>query len=445
MKTAKNFLFTLVAFLALSAGAFAQALGPEWGATPEEQQQNGLTYNFFKDSFDQNNYDAAVQYMNELIEKAPRSHENIYIRGGNIYKYKINRATSLQERNMYVDSLMYIYDKRLEAFGDHADRGKVYILTTKATDYAAFRALDRDNIRKFYNDAIDATEGKDPQVINAYFNVLKEDYNSDLIETDFLMAEFDRLSAFFADSTAPEMVEGLKTLEQLLIASGAANCDKLEEVYKPQYEADPNNVELMSKIMNMLGRASCSSDFMLLITENLYKAKADPQTGVYLADIFERKGDYEKSLFYWQESIKHETDPTTKAAYILRAATSSLATNNYRQAVSFAREALAIEPENGLAYMIIGQGYGASASSACSDAFERSAIFWLAVDNLQKARALLTGDDSAQTEVLNRSINSFSANFPPNDECFYRGLNSGDSYNVNCGWISGRTIVRVGR
>lgn len=443
MKNAKKLLFTLVAFLAVTGGVFAQAYleDEKWGRDPEHRKHNVLIFNHFRDNAEMKNYDLALQYMHELIENAPKSHENIYIRGGNIYKAKITQSKTLKDRGLYTDSLMYIYDKRIEFFGtDEAKRAQ--LLTLKASDYLAYKTMDRENVRRLFNEAIDAGAGKDAQVLNTYFNVLVEDYKADMVETDTIMEEYDRLGKLMKDSNDAE--EGQKVLESLLLTSGAADCENLEKIYRPQYEADPNNVELMTKIVGMMSRGKCENEFQLNVAENLYKVSPTPETGLALAMIFEARGEYEKSSFYWQESINNEPDPKKKVDYTMRAAASALALENYRQAVTFARETLEIDPENGLAYMIIGQSYGMTVSTSCSDNFSRSAAFWLVVDNLQKARNLLSGDQN-QVDVLTRQINSYSGMFPSNEECFFRSLNNGDSYTVNCGWISGRTIVRVGR
>ena len=445
-KNMKKILLGLVAALTVSGGAYAQDYlqDENWGTNPEQRHQNVLIFNYFKDAFELKNFNMAVLYMNQLIENSPKAHENIYIRGIAIYKTKIAQATSLAERNVFVDSLMYVYDKRVDAFGDQTEngRGRGFILKAKAADYQTFRQMDRENIQKFYNEAIEATEGKDAMVLNTYFNVLVEDYKSDLVETDLIMGEYDRLAGFMKESDDPE--DGQKVLDNLLLSSGAADCENLERIYRPQYEADLNNVELMTKIVGMLGRAKCENEFLLEVAENLYKVDQAPETALALATLFELRGDYEKSLYYWQESVNNESDPLKKTDYIMRAAASALATSNFRQAATFARECLDIDPNNGLAYMIIGQAYGMSVGSSCSDSFTRLTAYWLVVDNLQRARNLLSGD-AAQAEVLTRQINQYSASFPSNEECFFRGLSNGDVYTVNCGWISGRTTVRVGR
>jgi len=133
---AKRLLFSLIAVLAVSWAGMAQQQipwqeNPNYGETPEEREKTAILLNYFRDAYDVKNFDLAVQYMNQLIDSYPRTSRNIYIRGGNIYKSKIALAGSMAERNVFIDSLMYIYDKRIEAFGEYPDSrdkgGSLYI------------------------------------------------------------------------------------------------------------------------------------------------------------------------------------------------------------------------------------------------------------------------------------------------------------------------------
>jgi len=294
-------------------------------------------------------------------------------------------------------------------------------------------------VHQYFKEAIDATEGKDDDLLKRYFATLTNDFKADLVDTDNYISEYERIGELMAN--APNSEEGQTALDELFSQTDAADCEILERINRPKYEASPNDVELMKKIMNMMLRAKCSNDFLLEVAENLYKVEKSPETGIYLATLFESRQDFEKSQYYWEESLNNEPDPGKKADYMMRAAASALSSSNYRQAVSFARSVLNIDPNNGLAYMIIGQSYGLSVGSSCSDSFEKFAAYWIVVDNLQKARSLLSGDQH-QVEALTKQINQYSTQFPNSEECFFRSLKNGDSYTVNCGWISGRTTVR---
>jgi tetratricopeptide (TPR) repeat protein len=438
---AKRLLLSLTVLLAVSRIATAQQQpvipwqeNPAYGATLEEREQTARNYSFLREAMDVKNYPYVLELFHTLVAEAPKVSENIYIYAGNVYKSKIALATSMAEKRLNVDSLMYVYDKRLEAF----EKNAAYIRRSKAIDFLTYLPMDHEKVHRYFNEAIDASEGKDRDLIERYFVTLTNDFKADLVATDTYIDEYNRLSELM--KAFPDAQEGQAVLDQKFSETDAASCEILEQMNRPKFAENPNDVELMKKIMSMMTRAKCQSDFMLEVAENLYKVEKSPETGVYLAALFENRQDFEKSLYYWEESINNEADPQKKVGYIMRAAASALASNSYRQAATFARQALAIEPNNGTAYLIIAQAYGYSVSSNCSD-FSRQAAYWLVVDTFQRARGLLSGD-AEQVATVNQQINSYAGQFPTSEECFFHGLKNGDSYTVNCGWISGTTTVR---
>ena len=48
----------------------------------------------------------------------------------------------------------------------------------------------------------------------------------------------------------------------------------------------------------------------------------------------------------------------------------------------------------------------------------------------------------AQQEICNTLLATYRNYFPKQADCFFRGLQEGDAYTVNCGWVSGSTTVR---
>ena len=115
MKNVKFLLSAACTFFAVAAMAQQDFSGPQyakWGDTPEEREKNILNSNFLKESYENRNYDAAAHYLKELLNSCPDASVAIYQRGANTYKQKINRAKSVAEKNVYIDSLMLIYDLR---------------------------------------------------------------------------------------------------------------------------------------------------------------------------------------------------------------------------------------------------------------------------------------------------------------------------------------------
>ncbi len=151
----KNIVAVVAAVVAVSsASAQAYLEDPRYGNSPEERKENVMTLNSFNDYVTTKDYDNALKQLNVLLEKAPKATVNLYIRGAMIYKNKIQRATSLDVKNAYVDSLMHLYELRCANFADYQNKGRDmgagYTTQIMATEYAKFRAADSEGIRNYY-------------------------------------------------------------------------------------------------------------------------------------------------------------------------------------------------------------------------------------------------------------------------------------------------------
>lgn len=439
----KKRVYSLIAALALVGGAaVAQDFkdDPRYGADPAAREQNVRILNFFGDAYKAKDYNTATNYLRQLIENAPKASENMYIRGIDIYKNKAAAAQTKEDRRMYVDSVLWVYDKRIEAFGEHPQRGEAYLKCEKARLFMTMMPADRERLFRLFREALDEKHPFEPALAVMYFNSVIESFKLDDVTPEEVIDTYEQLSRRIAQNQSAEAADAAKTLDDLFATSGAANCETVEKIYKPKYEADPENPQLIETILALLQRGKCSSEFYLTMLERYYKVNPKPEVAVQLASVFQEKKDFAKAMEYLRVGINNETDPVKKTNFLLQAATMSSASGSYREAAGFARQALELEPNNGVAYLLLGAAYGSGAGSACS-AFDSQTAMWLAVDNLAKARQLLPSDDPQQ-EQIGRMIANYSANFPKTEETFMRGLNPGDPYTVSCGWISGRTTVR---
>lgn len=439
----KKRVYSLIAALALVGGtAAAQDFkdDPKYGPDPASREQNVRILNFFGDAYKAKEYNQATVYLRQLIENAPKASENMYIRGIDIYKNKAAGAQTKEERRMYVDSILWIYDKRIEAFGEHPKRGEAYLKGEKAKLFLTLMPADRERLFRLFREALDEKHPFEPALAVLYFNSVVESFKLDDVTPEELIETYETLSKRIAANQSAAAGEAAQALDDLFATSGAADCQTVEKIYKPKYEADPENPQLIETILALLQRGQCSSDFYLDMLEKYYKVNPKPEVAVQLASVFQEKQDFGKAMEYLRIGIGNETDPAKKANFMLQAATMSSASGSYREAANFARQAIELEPNNGVAYLLLGAAYGSGAGSACS-AFDSQTAMWLAVDNLSRARQLLPADDPQQEQIGNMIAN-YSANFPKTEETFMRGLNPGDPYTVSCGWISGRTTVR---
>lgn len=442
MKNVKFLLSAACALFAVAAMAqdFSDPKYAIWGDTPQEREQNMLNSNFLKESLDNKDYNAAARYLKELLDKAPKASPNTFVRGISLYRNKINRAKSVSEKNMYVDSMLLLYDLRNEYFGDHPKQGTPYILDRKAREVLNYKPNDRKAIREAFRAAIAAGgDNVDPETVVAYFSNLCDDYkNTDEVMPEEIIAEYDRLTPFFTNN--PAAVEYKGQFDAAFGISGAANCENLEKLFSAKLAAAPDDEALLAQAVSLMSRAKCDGDFYFSLTEKYYQVKPSSETAMFLAQAFQSKKDYAKAKTYLNEALAVEENPAERQLLLVRIALVDLVSNNIQGAAAAARQARDLNPEDGVPYFILGQCY-ASSAAACGG-FGGQATFWVAYDTMAKAIDLLPSD-SEYMEHAKTSLSAFRSRFPSSEECFFNELQEGARYTVNCGTAAGiSTTVR---
>lgn len=436
MKKFKFLLSAAFAFMAVATYAqdFSDPKYAIWGDTPEERQQNILNSNFFKEACDNKDYDGATRYLQELLAKCPKASENTFVRGITLYKNKISRAKSLDEKNVYVDSLLLLYDLRNEYFGSHPKRGTAYILDRKAREYLTYLPNDRAGIREAFRKAIEVGGSQtDPETVAIYFANLCEDYkNTDEVMPDEVLAEYDRLAPIFANN--PAAAEAKNQFDAAFGLSGAASCENLEALFSAKLAAAPDDEALLAQAVGLMSRANCNSEFYFATAEKYYQVKPSSETAMFLAQAFQNKGDFTKAKTYLNESLAVEQDPAERQLLLVRIALVGLAANEISDAAAAARQARDLNPEDGVPYFVLAQCY-ASSASAC-EGFAGQAVYWAAYDTMSKALELLPSD-SEYVEPAKKSLTSFRNGFPNAEECFFNELSEGARYTVTCGAAAG--------
>lgn len=431
--------FALTAALVLVAGASAMAQGfledERYGATPDERKTNVGKLNFLSDAVNARNWADAAGYVRDLMNDAPKASQALYQYGATTYKNLAARTTLPAQKKVYVDSVMLIYDRRVENFGNNQ---ATPALQLKARDYLALNPMDRESVRGFYREALDAsgTTVKSSFVLE-YFQQFVIDYKGTNITADDLLVEFERLTPLMESAPAEEK----DSFTALFATSGAADCEVLEKLYSAKLAEKPGDADELAKAYNMMSMANCDSDFYTSVAEQYYVAKPSSDVAIRLAMIFENKKQFDKAIPYLNEQIERESDPAKKSDLYVRVAASELGQSRYSGVAQAARQAIAINSNNGAAHMLLAEAY-IGGSSGC-EGFHAQTVFWLAYDELVRARDAFEGDAAMQEAATNRMGNC-RANFPTKEDAFMyvNGYADGQSYTVRCGWVSGTTTTR---
>jgi len=438
MKKITKLVVAAAVIVAGSTSVVAQSYkeDPRYGATPEQREENAKALSFLRDEVNMKNWDFARGYIKTLMNNAPAASVSLYQYGANVYKQLIARAKTVEEKKVLVDSVMLIYDRRREHFGNHPTQGTAYILQLKARDYAALNPMDRDGVRKFYKEAMAATPGAVPSaLVLEYFQHQVNDFKNQELTPEDILAVYQELSPLVENASA----EDKDTFTGLFASSGAADCGVLEDLYTKELAAKPGDKDLISKAYGLMTMAGCESDFYTSVAEQHYAIEPSSGVAIRLATIFEKKEQFTKALQYLNEMIETETDPTAKANLYFRVAASELGMKRPSAAAAAARQAIALDGNNGYAHMMLAEAYIAG-STACSG-FSRQAVYWIAYDEFARTREAFAGDAAMQETITSR-MSSCRGNFPSKEDIFMEGYSEGASQSISCGWISGTTTVR---
>jgi len=234
------------------------------------------------------------------------------------------------------------------------------------------------------------------------------------------------------------LADARAAVESIFSASGAADCEALIAIYSPQFEENYGDLEFVQTMLRRLSRANCdNSDLFFRASERMYQLEPSAEAAFNMARMFVKKGDHNRAKEYYKQAMDQEKDNSLLENYYYEYAVFVFATeHNLQEARNFARRALAINPNNCKANMLVGDLYVSASRNFSDDNFERTTVFWVAVDYFNKARA---GED-CMAEATQKA-NTYRNYFPNKEEAFFIGVREGDNYTVK-GWINETTKVR---
>lgn len=440
-------LLIVIALLAFSASqVIAQKTMKKYG----EDSISCITHtSLYREFYKQKNYEDALPHWRWVFNNCPLVSQNVYIDGAKIMSAKISEAKNVKARNAYIDTLMMVYDKRIKYFGDSPTSRTGMVLGRQAVELEYYRPADTVKIYQLLRKSIES-EGldSDPIIVSRYFISVSNQVANKRFPSDSIAEVYDRLSDLVDQKM--EFIQGDTEQEnkwsevRVLLESlfePYATCDEIEKIYTRKFNQSPDDTILLKKITRLLDRKDCTDrDLFFKATENLHKAKPTGQSAYLMGKLSLIKGDSGKAESYFIEAVPN-LDDALKAKTCYYLATINYDKKNYSEARSYALKSLAINPNDGKCYLLIGNMYAASAASCGgSDEIAKRAGYWAAVDKFIKARNV----DPSVAEEANKGIETYSAYFPTRERLFFNEIKEGSSYNVGC-WIGETTTVRASR
>lgn len=426
--------------LLLSTGVFAQ--DEKYGDDPESCRINLSTYTEF---FNQKNYKDAMPAWRWCFVNCPEATKNIYIHGTTIIEYYISVQTDSLSREAYIDTLLMVFDNRIKYFNQ-----KPMVLGRKGTSMLKYRpSLVKEAYDVFTESFNLAGNESEYFVLGFYMNTTVVLFTNGLITKEEVVENYSKISDVlnYQISNEPDekksekIVEVAKSVEDMFVNSGAADCGAIINLFGPKFEAEPENIEQAKKILYLLDRGDSDecklSDLYIKAAVAVYNSDKSSTSAHQIAQGYFKRGDNENAEKFYIEAIELETEPLKKADMFYELGLLYYGNfKNFPKARQAARNCIANNPNHGKAYILIGRCYAAGGS--CGEtAFEKKSINWLIVDQFVKAKSV----DPSVSEEANELIGRYSGSFPTQEEGFWVNINEGQTVTIGC-WINETTVVR---
>lgn len=406
----------------------------------------------YRDFIRSKQFKQAIPYWRRAFNAAPAAdgkRQTHFEDGVDIYDYLLNQQETDAQKELYLDSIIYMYNRLGKCYGDSG-----YVDGRIAFDlYYKYRELAEDQtIYNYFANSIDAYGLDAPSfVINPFAALLVEMHDAgELEEADakIYVKQILAITVKHEDdkeegwpvvlSYAPSRLEYFETVK------GFYDCGYYKAKYFAGRDLDSTDCEELFLINTQLMGGGCSADDPeLALLDKILNGRCAVQVTAgplrRAKDCLE-SGDYSCAIDAYKEYVASTDDADRKAKYLVRIAKIYYAhLRQFSSARQYAREAMQYRPNWGEPYMLIGKLY-ASSGPLCGPGrgWESQIVTWPALDMFYRAKQV----DPSVSREANKLIDTYEKYMPAIEEIFQRQLKEGDSFFVGC-WIQETTTIRA--
>jgi hypothetical protein len=387
-------------------------------------------------------YQYAIDPWRELFSNCPDSSERMYVDGVVMYRSFIEETPDGPVREGLIDTLMLIYDRRMEYFG-----GEGNIKGRKGEDLFNYRRGDPDQVERAYellNTSI-SLQGDETResVLVYYLSAGLMLYREGKIGEDRILEDYilvtGTLDSLKGSSQRRERTR--EAIDEMMQKGQILSCETLDRYYTSRFEQNREDEDFLNRLIRLYVDQGCgASDIFVAASESLLQLNPGPVAAHDLALLFISRNDLQKASGYLDEALKAEDmDPSTRAAWYYERGVVRIALDDPCGAAADAREAIRLKPDEGKFYILLGDAYISSRGNL-GEEFQRKAAFWAAADQYRQAAL----KDPSVAEEAGRKLQETSGRFPDEEDIFFMDLKEGNTYRVG-GCINESTKVRASK
>ena len=441
-----------------------------WTGTPQEEAATEA-HSIYRQALKAKDYDLAFEQWQKAYDVAPAAdgkRDFHFTDGITLYKEKY-KAASADDKKAIVETVIGLYDDAVKCLNDGTIKFKDVETATRVNYHLGNKVFDMFyTFNSLYSqthaaaEAAVASAGNDvdyrvfvPYATTTVDHFIKEKLDKvqaraihdQLTEiADYNVANNETLGAYYGQ----QKVEIQKIFAR--IKHQIFDCAYFMNEYKPMYDADPNNPEVVKDVYNKLKSKKCAEDDPFLMKlkkqyetwaakENANKQAAfEANNPAMMANKAYKAGDFNTALTKYKEALGAETDPSKKATYHMSIASILFRKmNEMGEARTHARKAAELRGNWGKPYMLIGDMY-AKSSRSCGggDAYKSGVVVLAAISKWSKAKSI----DPSVADDAQSKINKYNQYIPEKADAFMLSKKAGQTVNTGC-WVGESVTLRL--
>ena len=270
----KKLTIILLTVLAVFGGQFKASAQGKYGA---DSAQCLLYLSYYQEYWKQKNYDSALPNWRKAYSVCPATaSQNMFIHGTRLMTRQLDKIKDPAQRSAIIDTIITLQDQRMAAY----PKKRVEIMNNKGQYMINYRGSDSkyiyDNLSGIVAEL--GTQSSGSILVNLLQSGIAL-YREDKLSADEVIALYDTVSDAINgadaknDAEAEDNAKAKATIESIFADSKVASCDNLIAIFTPRYEADSDNLALVSNIVKLMNNAEdcASNDLYLKAVTSMYK------------------------------------------------------------------------------------------------------------------------------------------------------------------------------
>lgn len=425
-------IFFLTILLFASVAAFSQRW--KW---PEDRAKAEEKLALYTDELKLKQYRKSANNLHWLLVNAPDLNVSLYQNGSKIYESLAENVDNPELKQVYLDSLMWMFDARMKYFNDSVNvmnrkSFKAYKHYLKDKDkYEFLLKLYDETFRISGNNVLDSN-------LPAYMNVVK--INMLIVKNLTFEDVFDRYNRIsivldYKILNGKHLEKQKDMIDRILTETipEGIDCNFVIENLGPRFREDPEDLALAKRIFSFMLNGKCMDDPLFMDVAREIQLQ-EPTYGLAYKVIGKKcliQKNYSCAETYFNEALSLAPTGAEKADVYIDLGKMKSFQDDKAGAREYYKKALLADPGNKSAFESIGRLYYYSVV----DCAEKK-------DKVQDRLPYIAAYDMYKKAGNSKMMKAAQEQFPSKEEIFKMIYSAGQKMDIGC-WININVILQT--